>query len=152
MEENLKELFISEMTPMEAGNYSPLVLAFAGDAAYELAIRTMLVKRGNAHLNDLNRRKASFAKASAQSRMVSVIEPMLTEEEAAILRRGRNAKSVTTAKNAKVSDYRRATGFEALIGYLYLTGRTERMLELIRAGVESEGLKKEKERISDGQN
>lgn len=138
MEKDLTELFVPDCTAAEAGNYSPLVLAFAGDAAYELLIRTMLVKRGNAHLNDLNRRKASFVKASAQSRMMAAIEPYLTQAEADIYKRGRNAKTEHTAKNASVQDYRRATGFEALMGYLYLQGETERMLELVRIGVESE--------------
>ncbi len=151
MEEDLKKLFIPDFTAAEAGNYSPLVLAFTGDAVYELAVRTMLVKRGNARPNDLNRRKASYVKASAQSRMMAAIEPCLTEEEDAVFRRGRNAKSATVAKNADPVDYRRATGFEALIGWLYLKGDAERLLEIIRTGIESEGWKKELG-IRDGQN
>lgn len=151
MEENLKKLFIADYSAAEAGNYSPLVLAFAGDAAYELAVRTMLVKRGNARPNDLTRKKAAYAKASAQSRMSAAIKPYLTEEEAGIFRRGRNAKTSSTAKNASAQDYRRATGLEALIGWLYLTGNVERMLELIRIGVESEDPER-KECAGDGQN
>ncbi len=139
------------MSASEAGNYSPLVLAFAGDAVYELLIRTMLVRKGNARLNDLNRRKTAFAKASAQSRMMTAIEPLLTEREADIYRRGRNASPASSAKNASQTDYRRATGFEALIGYLYLMGEKDRILELVDAGVTSEQPNL-KGRISDGRN
>ena len=151
MEENLKEKFTASLTASEAGNYSPLVLAFAGDAVFELLIRTMLVRRGNARLNDLNRKKNAFAKASAQSRMMGVVEPLLTEREADIYRRGRNASPASSAKNATQSDYRRATGFEALIGYLYLTGEKDRLVELVNAAVES-AEPNLKGRISDGLN
>lgn len=131
--------FTPEMTEAEARAYAPLTLAFLGDAVYELAVRTMLVQRGDMRPNELNRRSSLLAKAHAQSDAMSVIEPMLDEKEADIYRRGRNAKSNTMAKNATVGDYRRATGFEALIGYLYLSGRRERMLELIRVAVEKNG-------------
>lgn len=137
MEEDLKKRFIPDATDTEAGSYSPLVLAFLGDAVYETAVRTMLVKRGNARPKDLNRRKNRLVSAEAQSGMMAVLLDELTEEEAEIYRRGRNAKSITTAKNASVSDYRRATGFEALMGYLYLTNRQERLLQLIEKGIEA---------------
>ena len=141
MEENLRTEhrgpFVPDLSEAEAGSYSPLVLAFTGDAVYELAIRTMLVMRGNARPNDLNRMKNRLVKAAAQSAMMEIIEPMLTEEEEAIYRRGRNAKSYTMAKNATMADYRRATGFEALIGYLYLCGRSDRMYALISAGLDA---------------
>lgn len=115
--------------------YSPLVLAFLGDSVYELMIRTKLVGRGNARLKDLNREKSSYVKASSQSRMMEAIEPLLTEKEESIYHRGRNARSYSSAKNAAIADYRRATGFEALIGYLYLSGEYERMKELVDAGI-----------------
>lgn len=145
MEENLRnepagtdrERFVPACTEAEAGNYSPLVLAFAGDAYYELAIRTMFVMRGNARPNDLNRNKNRFVKAGAQAEMMKAIEPILTERERLIFRRGKNAKPHTMAKNATVSEYHRATGFEALVGYLYLSGQTDRALELIAAGVDA---------------
>ncbi|MDO4619641.1 MAG: ribonuclease III domain-containing protein [Lachnospiraceae bacterium] len=142
MNERTKNLFIPECSDKEAGSYSPLILAFIGDGAYELAIRTMFVKQGNRRPKDLNREKSKLAKAAAQSAMMETLEPMLTEREADIYRRGRNAKSATMAKNASVTDYRRATGFEALIGYLYMTGNTERMLELIEIGVDAQLQKK----------
>lgn len=135
MEENLKELFACDLSEKEAGSYSPLVLAFLGDAAYEIAVRTYLVKKGNARPNDLNRHKNHLVKASAQSAMMETLEPELTEREEDLYRRGRNAKSPTMAKNATVADYRRATGFETLMGYLFLTGQHERMLELVEKGI-----------------
>ena len=147
MEENRKKTdiramcFEPDMTEAEAGSYSPLALAFQGDAFYELAVRTMLLSEGNARPNDLNRRKRRLVNAGAQSQMMETIEPMLTEAEEAVYRRGRNAKSYTMAKNATMADYRRATGFEALVGYLYLSGRKERAYALIAAGISALGEK-----------
>lgn len=138
MEENLRRLFSEQMTEEKAGNYSPLVLAFLGDAVFELYIRSILVREGNARPKNLNRRKAELVKASAQSALVARLEPLLTEREEEIYRRGRNAKAQSTAKHASVTDYRRATGFEALIGYLFLTGQTERILELMEKGISNE--------------
>ena len=86
---------------------------------------------GNASVNVMNRRAASIVKAEAQARVHDEILPMLSEEEADILRRGRNAHKKTSAKNASISDYHKATGLEALIGYLYMTGATDRIFELM---------------------
>ncbi|MCI1722924.1 MAG: ribonuclease III [Lachnospiraceae bacterium] len=116
--------------------YSPLVLAYLGDAVFELEIRARLVEKSNSRPNILNRKASALVCASSQSDMAEKILPLLTEEEVSILRRGRNANSPTMAKNQSVADYRRATGFEALIGYLYLSGQKERMKELIAAAVE----------------
>ena len=116
--------------------YSPLTLAYLGDAIYDLVIRTVLVGRGNAPVNTLHRQASSMVKAEAQKASLHQIEPLLSEEEKSVYRRGRNAKSYTTAKNASVGDYRIATGFEALLGYLYLTGQMERLLYLVKAGLE----------------
>lgn len=137
MEESLKKLkdmFGLEDTDIRT--YSPLTLAYMGDAIYELIIRTILVEKGNTQVNKLHNRASRLVKASAQSSMIEKLNPHLTEEEAAVYKRGRNAKSYTMAKNASMSDYRRATGFEALMGYLYLTEQWERMLELIKIGLE----------------
>ena len=120
--------------------YSPLTLAYIGDGVYELVIRTVLVKKGNCPVNQLHRKASSLVKAASQSAMMEFIEPMLTEEEHSVYRRGRNAHSPTMAKHATMADYRRATGFEALMGYLYLTGQTDRMLELIKDGIRLAGL------------
>ena len=80
----------------------------------------------------MNRAASSIVKAESQSKMIGYLEDKLTEEEGSVYKRGRNAKSYTSAKNASISDYRRATGFEALMGYLYLSGQYERMCELIK--------------------
>lgn len=137
MEESLKmlkDMFGLEDTDIRT--YSPLTLAYIGDAIYELVIRTILVEKGNTQVNKLHNRASRLVKASAQSAMIEKLKPHLTEEEIAVFKRGRNAKSYTMAKNASMSDYRRATGFEALMGYLYLTEQWERMLELIKTGME----------------
>ena len=115
--------------------YSPLTLAFIGDGIYDLVIRTIIVGRGNARPTRLHHETAAIVKASAQAKAMDRIEPELSEEEMDIFRRGRNANSPTAAKNASKADYRRATGFEALIGYLYLSDQTDRMLELIKKAV-----------------
>lgn len=112
--------------------YSPLTLAFVGDCIYDLIIRTVAVERHNTSPERLHREKSRLVKAQTQAQMSQVLLPYLTPEEEAVYRRGRNAKSYTTAKNASVADYRKATGLEALYGYLYLDGREERLLELIR--------------------
>lgn len=128
-----KELF--ELEDTDIRSYSPLTLAYIGDAIYELVIRTILVEKGNTQVNKLHQRASKLVKASAQSEIVEKLKPYLTEEEMGIFKRGRNAKSFTMAKNASMSDYRRATGFEALMGHLYLTEQWDRMLELIKIGI-----------------
>jgi len=116
--------------------YSPLTLAYIGDAFYDMIIRTVVVERANRPANDLHRITVKYVNANAQSRIVQELLSRFTEEEQAVYRRGRNAKPHTTAKNASVADYMRATGFEAVLGYLYLAGNTERALELVKAGVD----------------
>lgn len=129
----IRELFGLKEVDMKA--YSPLTLAYIGDAVYELVIRTMVVEKGNRQASQLHRLTTSYVKAQAQAAMIEALEPELTEEELAIYKRGRNAKSYTSAKNASILDYRKATGLEALIGYLYLSGREERVLFLIKEGI-----------------
>lgn len=118
-------------------SFSPLTLAYIGDAVYEVVIRTIIVEKGNAPVSKLHHKASSLVKAIAQKEAMEKIMPFLNEEEEAVYKRGRNAKSYTSAKNASVIDYRIATGFEALMGYLYLTGKNERMFELIKAGTGS---------------
>lgn len=137
MEKAMKETF--NIPDINADQYSPLTLAYMGDCAYEIVIRTLLVHKGNTHVDRLNKRASNLAKAATQSQIIGIIQNNLTEEELTIYKRGRNAKSYTSAKNASINDYRRATGFEALIGWLYLKGRFERMTELIRLGFEGIG-------------
>ena len=116
--------------------YSPLALAYIGDAVYDLVIRTVVVERGNTSPNKLHKKAVAYVNARIQARMVEALLDELTEEEQTIYKRGRNAKSYTTAKNATVIEYRKATGFEARCGYLYLAGQQERMLSLIRRAIE----------------
>ncbi len=116
--------------------YSPLVLAYIGDAVYELIVRTVLVSQGNCPVNKLDRRASALVKAQAQSAMMDTLWPLLREEEQDIYRRGKNSKPHTRAKNASVEDYQRATGFEALMGYLYLKRDTARLIDLIQAALQ----------------
>ena len=140
MEESLiylKEQF--ELGELDIRTCSPVVLAYIGDAAYELVIRTVLVCRGGRQANTLHKRASNYVKASAQAAMIEKLQEELTEEELQIYKRGRNAKTVSMAKHATMHDYRHATVFEALMGYLYLTGQTSRMIELIKLGMEKTG-------------
>lgn len=116
--------------------YSPLTLAFLGDAVYEVIVRTIVVSDGNQQVNKLHKKSSMLVKAETQAKMIKVLMDGLSEEELVYYKRGRNAKSYTSAKNASIGDYRMATGFEALMGYLYLSNNTERMLELIKKGIE----------------
>lgn len=134
----LKELF--QLEDKDVRTYSPLTLAYLGDAVYEIIIRTILVKKGNCPVKELHKRASALVKAAAQSAIIEKIEGMLTEEEYSVYKRGRNTHSASMAKNAKMSDYRRATGFEALIGYLYLKNEYMRIVELVRVGIEEDVL------------
>lgn len=116
--------------------FSPLTLAYIGDVIYELVIRTILVHDGNAPVNKLHKKASNLVKAPAQKASFQKIKEELTEEEMSIFKRGRNAKSFTSAKNATIGEYRIATGFEALMGYLYLDNRMDRMIELVKKGIE----------------
>ena len=129
METNLTE----KKQPRE---YSPLVLAYLGDAVYELYIRSLLVSRGNLPVQKLHKAATDFVKAKAQSDAITALEPELTEEELQVYKRGRNAKPGTVPKNANVGDYHRATGFEALAGYLYVCGKTDRLDVLFEKAVD----------------
>lgn len=111
--------------------YSPLTLAYIGDAIYDLVIRTVVVERANRPANSLHKMTIRYVNAKTQAQMIEALEPELSEEERAVYHRGRNAKSYTSAKNASVVDYRKATGLEALLGYLYLQGEMDRLLALV---------------------
>lgn len=117
--------------------YSPLTLAFIGDSIFDLIIRTYVVESGNAPVNKLHHRCSKLVQAGAQAELYHSIKDMLTEEETAIFKRGRNAKSFTTAKNAGLLEYKTATGLEALVGYLYLTDRMDRIMELMKHQIEN---------------
>ena len=142
MEESLtylKEQF--ELPDVDVRSYSPLVLAYIGDAVYELVIRTILVDQGNRQANTLHKKASTYVKASAQAAMAEAFLPELTEEELSYFKRGRNAKTVSMAKHATMHDYRHATGFEALMGYLYLNHQMKRLIDLVKLGMErTEGM------------
>lgn len=132
----LKDAF--QLKEPDLRTYSPLTLAYIGDGIYELVIRTVLVSRGNMQANKLHKKASSIVKAATQADMIQFLveNHHLTEEETAVYKRGRNAFTPTKAKNASVSEYRRATGFEALVGYLYLKRDEKRMIDLIKTGLE----------------
>ena len=105
------------------------------DGIYEIVIRTVIVDEANRQVNKIHKAASNLVKAGTQAKMIHYIMDDLTDEELTIYKRGRNAKAVTRAKNASMSEYRTATGFEALMGWLYLTGQSERMMKLIKKSV-----------------
>ncbi|MGN1181328.1 MAG: Mini-ribonuclease 3 [Suilimivivens sp.] len=129
-----------ELKEVDIRAYSPLTLAYIGDSIFDLIIRTVVVERGNEPANKLHHKTVTYVKAQTQSAMIEALLPELTEEETAVYKRGRNAKSYTSAKNASIADYRKATGFEALVGYLYLADKSDRIMELIRSGLHKLGM------------
>lgn len=120
---------------MRPEEYSPLTLAYVGDAVYEQYIRTRLAARGNLPAGRLHKESTRYVSAHAQSMLIKDMLPTLTADELAVFKRGRNAKSLTVPKNADVGEYHAATGFEALVGFLYLKGEKERLCELLNAVV-----------------
>ena len=117
--------------------YNPLALAYIGDTVYDLFIRTKVLAKGNRHVTQMHKESVQFVKAHSQSVSAYALEKELTEDELRVLKWGRNAKSNTTPKNADVTEYRRATGFETLIGYLYLSGENERLSFLLEKAYEA---------------
>lgn len=120
--------------------YSPLTLAYIGDAIFDVIIRSILVNKGNTAVNNLHKKSSSIVKAQTQSAMVKALMDDLTEEEQDYYRRGRNSKPHTKAKNASTIEYLDATGFEAIMGFLYLTGNMDRACELVQIGIGKLGL------------
>lgn len=131
---------VFQITEQEVQSYSPLTLAYLGDAVYELIIRYYFVEKGNAPVDKLHSHSSKVVNAAAQSELIRLIEEELTEEELAVYKRGRNARPHTKAKNQTTSDYKRATGFEALVGWLYLQGRWERLITLLHSGLEQQSI------------
>ena len=127
--QQIKETF--GVDSVDIRTYSPLTLAYIGDGIFDLVIRTLVVGKGNTSANQLHQRTSHIVKAHSQAIMADALAEIMTPQEQDVYRRGRNAKSHTMAKNATVADYRSATGFEALMGYIYLTEQSERMMELI---------------------
>jgi len=111
--------------------YSPLVLAYMGDAVYEQIIRELLVRRGNRQVQKLHKEATGYVSASAQAELVDRLMDRFTEEETAVFKRGRNANAHAAPKNQDVIAYRKSTGFEAVIGWLYLTDQKDRIMQLL---------------------
>ena len=126
-----------ELEAQDYRTFSALTLAYIGDCVYELVVRTVVIHHSKKAVNDLHKKAIKFVKAESQALMIQGLldEEILTEDEINIYKRGRNTKSHTSAKNASIAAYRKATGFEALIGYLYVTNQMERILELTKAGL-----------------
>ncbi len=127
---------IEEMSFESPKSYSPLALAYIGDSVHTMYIRSRILEAGDRKVNELHRLCSIFVKAGAQSRVIIKLLDELSEEEEAVYKRGRNAKSYTVPKNADVTDYRHATGFEALIGYLYISKDKERLEYLLNRSYE----------------
>ena len=131
----MHELF--QMEEVDIHNYSPLTLAYIGDSIYDLIIKSLVINKGNKQVNKLHKETSNMVQAKAQSFMMRAMQDHLTEEEHAVYKRGRNVKSISPAKNQSITDYRRATGFEALLGYLYLKRDWKRLLDLVKIGLDS---------------
>ncbi|SHJ37253.1 ribonuclease-3 family protein [Geosporobacter subterraneus DSM 17957] len=132
----LRKMGLSAKTKEEIQFTHALVLAYVGDAVYEVFVRTYMIHRYGGNVNSLHRLATKFVKAAAQAEIVHLLEDYLTEEEWGIVKRGRNQKSGTVPKNANVGEYRYATGFETLIGYLYLTEQYDRLDQVIKYALE----------------
>lgn len=130
---NSLEKILPRGPDIPAREYSPLTLAFLGDGIYEAFVRTKIVGAGNRPAGELHREAIHFVSATAQAAAMHHLSGQLSEEEIWIVKRGRNAKSYSVPKNADVIDYKMATGFEALIGYLYLMGEEDRLLSVMES-------------------
>ena len=128
---NLSDILPDGLT-VSPREYSPLALAFIGDAVYEVFVRAKLVAQANASANTLHKKAIAYVKAEAQAKAAKQLTDTLTEDELAAFKRGRNAKSATVPKHADVTDYRYATALEALFGYLYLSDETGRLNQLMQ--------------------
>lgn len=140
MEESVDFGYFKEVFHIEHGNpesYSPLALAYIGDAIFDVMVRTIAVSSANKQVNKYHHDVSKIVCAPAQDQMLKAIKESLTEDELAIYKRGRNANSYTKAKNASRSQYRVATGFEALIGYLYLKEDFKRLVDVVKMALDA---------------
>ncbi|MCQ4924453.1 Mini-ribonuclease 3 [Tissierella carlieri] len=130
-ENNLFRKMNTELSAEDIAMLSPLQLAYIGDAVYELLVRTYLLEK-KLPVKELHKSTIKYVKAKAQADIVHMLEDILSEDERAVVKKGRNAKTNTMPKNADMIDYKYATGFEALMGYLYLMGKDYRIAELFK--------------------
>ena len=133
------------MQEVDIKTYSPLALAYIGDCIFDLIIKSLVLNQGNKQVQKMHKETSRIVQASAQSLMMREIQKHLTEEEHLVYKRGRNTKTVSPARNQSLTDYRRATGFESLLGYLYLKKEWKRMLDLVKIGLDSLETEWEKE-------
>lgn len=134
----MNDLWHPQLNKTELSALSALALAHAGDAVYELLVRTWLITAGRATNGSVHQATVRYVSAPAQAKAMDILLPLLSEEENAAYRRGRNAHVRAIPKNATHEQYAKATGLEALFGYLYLSGRSERVLALFHALTEEE--------------
>lgn len=127
-----------KLTEREANSYSPLTLAFLGDSVYDTLVREYLLRKANMPVAKLHSAKIRLVCAEFQSKAYDLVADQLSEHELAVLKRGRNATGNTVPKHADAAEYRRATALECLIGYLYLTGSSERISELFEIIINSD--------------
>ncbi|MCB6414697.1 ribonuclease III [Dorea acetigenes] len=139
----MQEIF--QMQEVDIKTYSPLALAYIGDCIFDLIIKSLVLNQGNKQVQKMHKETSRIVQASAQSLMMREIQKHLTEEEHLVYKRGRNTKTVSPARNQSLTDYRRATGFESLLGYLYLKKEWKRMLDLVKIGLDSLETEWEKE-------
>ena len=139
----MQEIF--QMQEVDIKTYSPLALAYIGDCIFDLIIKSLVLNQGNKQVQKMHKETSRIVQASAQSLMMREIQKHLTEEEHLVYKRGRNTKTVSPARNQSLTDYRRATGFESLLGYLYLKKEWKRMLDLVKVGLDSLETEWEKE-------
>ena len=139
----MQEIF--QMQEVDIKTYSPLALAYIGDCIFDLIIKSLVLNQGNKQVQKMHKETSRIVQASAQSLMMRETQKHLTEEEHLVYKRGRNTKTVSPARNQSLTDYRRATGFESLLGYLYLKKEWKRMLDLVKIGLDSLETEWEKE-------
>ena len=126
---------LGTLDDITAKNLNPQVLAFVGDGVYSMFIRHKLVFLSDLKGKDLHNQVTNYVKASGQSNFIEKLLPILNETEMSVFKRARNHKTLSQSKNAKIVDYRRATGLEALLGYLYLSGKEDRLNEILKLSV-----------------
>lgn len=135
MDEFLSKLSLDPVDPARLKQLSPIKWAYFGDAVYEMYIRRYVLETDNRRIHDINQVAVKFVRASAQAHAVIQLQPELDPQEWEIVKRGRNQKSGSVPRNASISDYRYATGFEALLGYLWLTGRKQRLEKIVSRAI-----------------
>lgn len=124
-----------EFRDVDLNTYSGLSLAYIGDGVFDLIIRSYIMNKGNMQVQKMHHKTSNIVKAVSQAKMIDGLMEELDDEEQAVYRRGRNSKPHTMAKNATSAEYKKATGFEALVGYLYLSGKYERLMEIVKKGL-----------------